>query len=202
MKNKTIIIIGILSIILILNISLIFAANIKYYNINFNYNNKTQILKLGSVKLETSNGTIIYYEDDNIYYPNYTIRLLDNKNKVLNSGVFYTCDFYMYDRGDPETGEIVDGGVGCDDRTTFSINTPYNPNARYVSVLNPKGREIIKYDINQKKTITGGAITDISTQDIKDVIFNYGFYIVLFIILVLIVLFYFLKGKKHKKSKR
>ena len=63
MKNK-ILLISIVSLLLIVNINFILAANTKYYQLNFKYDGTKQQLKLNSATLKTTTGTVNYYEEE------------------------------------------------------------------------------------------------------------------------------------------
>jgi len=135
----------IFGILLLINISII-SADMDYYLVNFNYDYGD--LSIGFVELKSSESELRFYynEIENLEIV-YTIKILDNNNNILDSGIFYFSDIVNYDLVN-ETFEAIYGGGSFElDEFTFDVNIPYYSNAAYIVIYDPNGNEIIRVDM-------------------------------------------------------
>jgi hypothetical protein len=72
------------------------------------------------------------------YAGDWKLEVLSKKNKLLHEMRFLDPTMIFWDKVDPETGKIIDGGMEYQDTVDFIIVVPYNAEARRLKVYKQK----------------------------------------------------------------
>lgn len=140
MVNKKINIISIL--ILLIGVSMVSAGT--FYKIDINYNKK--VIIVNSVdKLTTT-------DEINNIYGDYKIKVYSNKENIIYERNFLIPNIVMSDEIDPETGDIIGGGMTELEKLDFSILIPFNENAEKIEIYDENNELVGGYLINQKES--------------------------------------------------
>jgi hypothetical protein len=124
-------------LLLILLATSVSAAVQHYYAIDIIYNNgeisySNLHIELSQTELKTPEGT-------------YIAEVVSTENKILNTTFFAIPLTIIYDNANPETGEIVSGGVIELNESEITLYIPYYDNAQEINIYD--------WDLNKKLSI-------------------------------------------------
>ena len=192
-------IILILFILILSNI--VYAEPNSYYEVNLEYKSGDLFLKNIEVKLNADKigGGV----------GNYAATIISFSEDILNITFFEIPLTILYDNIDPETGEIVGGGLIELNETEIILRLPYYENAQEIIFYNPDLEEILVVDVSQfskdyekKEVLTPEEAEErrqVVEQDEKtltNTLSDYWWVLLTILIVLIIILIYSLRKKK------
>ena len=176
-----------------------------YYKLNLNYSYEK--ININSIGIEFSKEKI---ENPPGFY---TAKVLGFDGETLETIFFDVPRKVLWDKIDPETGEIVDGGLKKLDEVSFELFVPYHENAEEIVIYDLGLQELSREDASQyskpvkiskeipeeeiekeKRVIEGKK--EIIEKPFIEKVSEYRGVLLIILITLIIVLFYLLRKKK------
>ncbi len=169
-----------------------------YYNLNLSYDR-------GAIEVSSANIEFFQEEVENLF-GDYTTKVLDYENNVLNISFFDVPNEILYDTVNPETGEISGGGILELNQTTFNLFIPYYENALRIIIYDENSVELARIDVGEyskegleeTRDIEEGERESIEERASEaETIQKYWWVLLIILIILVVVLFYSLKKKRR-----
>ena len=176
-----------------------------YYKLNLNYSDGN--ININSIGIEFSQKKI-----ENL--PGfYTIKVFGFKSETLETISFDVPRKVLWDKVDPKTGEIVDGGLKELNEVSFELFVPYYKNAEEIIIYGLELKELSRENVSHYSKIVRIA-EETSEEEIEkeerviedkkeiiekpfiEKINEYWWAFLIALIILIIILFYLLQKKK------